>query len=497
MNRLLILLSIAAAVSFSRNIVSSPGGSKTVYTPEDTTNTLAPAGYVPYYINYVGRHGARHVTSLQELSRLDHFLQGAENSGNLTAEGDTLYARVDRLLSVEKKYTPGDLTQRGREEQYGIGRRMVLHYPSVFSGSKYYLNISWTEEQRTRQSLNAFMRAIPPPVVEPPMSMDSVHLRFFDLSPAYKTFAKNGPWTKDLDRMLQYPAYQAQLGVLVRRFFVPAYAEKLLADSSAGEVTDARTSDATEADATVAGAKASDATKGVKMTKDPKKSIAGAQAFSEAVYGAAAITAGLKQEILASGWTPQAVDIFSLFSPREAKWLALVGGVKDFLVKGPGMDPDGIQVRNAVPLLIDLLQTTDSSIRHHAGGADLRFAHAETIAPLASLLELEGAVTPTKDLLQYPQIWKVEHIMPFSANIQWILYHADAGGKDSAGAKAPSAAPVLIKVLYNEKPVHLPVATNDFPYYRWEDVRRYYEAKLARIGVRPGQDMYRYLLELK
>lgn len=470
MNRLLILLLIAAPVAFLQDTVSPPRGSKTVYTPEDTTSTPAPAGYVPYFINYVGRHGARHVTSLQELSLLDRFLKDAETSGNLTTEGDSLYVRVDRLLSVEKKYTPGDLTQKGREEQFGIGRRMVEHYPSVFSGPGYYLNISWTEQGRTLQSRDAFMRAIPPPVAEPPMSPDSIHLRFFDLSPAYKTFTRKGPWTKALDTLLQDPAYRAGLGALAHRFFGPAYADELLAGPSAAD-----------APVDVSANAPKGAQKGA--LKGAKKNIDNAQAFSEAVYGAAAITAGLQYEIGASGWTPRDVDIFSLFSPEEAKWLALVGSVKDFLVKGPGMDPDGIQVRNAVPLLIDLLQTTDSAIHNHTGGANLRFAHAETIAPLASLLELEGAITPTHDLLQYPRVWKVEHIMPFSANIQWILYRG--------------SGPVLLKVLYNEKPVHLPVATDDFPYYRWEDVRRFYESKLTRMGVRQGEDMYRYLLELQ
>lgn len=462
MNRLLILLLIAAPVAFS----SPPRGSKTVYTPEDTTNTQAPAGYAPYFINYVGRHGARHVTSLQELATLDRFLKDAEISGNLTTEGDSLYVRVDRLLSIEQKYTPGDLTQKGREEQYGIGRRMVQHYPAVFSGPGYCLNVSWTEQGRTLQSRDAFVQAIPRPAAEPPMSPDSVHLRFFDLSPAYKTFARKGPWTKALDTLLQEPAYRAGLASLVQRFFRPAYAEELLTGLPAGP----------PAGLPVASPPAG-------TPKGAAKNMNTAQAFSEAVYGAAAITAGLQYEIGASGWTPREVDIFSLFSPQEANWLALIGSVKDFLVKGPGMDPDGIQVRNAAPLLIDLLQTTDSTIRNHTNGANLRFAHAETIAPLSSLMELEGAVTSTHDLLQYPRVWKVEHIMPFSANIQWILYRGNG--------------PVLIKVLYNEKPARLPVVTNDFPYYRWEDVRRFYESKLSRMGVRPGEDMYRYLLELR
>jgi hypothetical protein len=399
-------------------------------------------------VNYAGRHGARHVTNLKELSILDHFLRSAEASGSLTTAGDTLQVRIARLLAVEKRYTPGDLTSTGRAEQYGIGRRMKAHYPGLLSPPGSSLSISYTEEARTRQSEESFMEGFRPAAaanlrVNP---SDSVRLRFFDLSPRYKVFAKTGPWTGAVNRLLREPNYLEQLNTMVHRWFIPSFAQTLLSGGKPG--------------------------------------IDGAQSLAEAVYGAAAITGGLSQEIEATGYSPETVDIFALLSARESQWLALVGSVKDFLVKGPGTDAEGIQVRNAAPLLADLLQTTDSALARNGGGANLRFAHAETIAPLAALMGLEGAATPDTALLHYPDIWKVERIIPFSANIQWIVYRA-------------AAAPPLVKVLYNEKPVHLPIMTNDFPYYRWEDVRRYYEAKLGRLGVQPGEDMYRYLQELK
>ena len=37
---------------------------------------------------------------------------------------------------------------------------------------------------------------------------------------------------------------------------------------------------------------------------------------------------------------------------------------------------------------------------------------------------------------------------------------------------------MLIKVLLNEKEVHLPLKSFDGPYYRWNDFRKYYLNKL-------------------
>jgi multiple inositol-polyphosphate phosphatase/2,3-bisphosphoglycerate 3-phosphatase len=472
MTRLLILLLAAGPFLFSKDTVSPPRGTKTPYTPGDSTDIPAPPGYAPYFINYVGRHGARHVTNLKELTILDRFLRGAAAAGNLTAEGDTLQVRVARLLAVEKQYTPGDLTGTGRNEQYGIGRRMKAHYPSLFSEPNSGLSIAYTEEARTRQSEESFMQAFLPSGVPGAARLhvnpsDSVRLRFFDIAPRYKTFAKKGPWTAALNRLLQEPAYLDQLNTLAHRWFTPAFAQKLWTDQR------------------------------IDTGKGGKTGIDGIQSLAEAVYGAAAITGGLSEEIGAAGYTQGAVDIFGLLSGQETQWLGLIGGVKDFLVKGPGTDPYGIQVRDAAPLLVDLLQTTDSSLRNNAGGANLRFAHAETIAPLAALLELEGATTPDTSLLHYADVWKVEQIIPFSANVQWIIYRETAAGDGKTPVPGPAGPPALIKVLFNEKPMHLPVATTTFPYYRWQDVRGFYEAKLSRLGIKPGSDMYTYLLELK
>lgn len=33
---------------------------------------------------------------------------------------------------------------------------------------------------------------------------------------------------------------------------------------------------------------------------------------------------------------------------------------------------------------------------------------------------------------------------------------------------------ILVKVMHNENEVHIPVETDMFPYYKWEDVERFY-----------------------
>ena len=99
--------------------------------------------------------------------------------------------------------------------------------------------------------------------------------------------------------------------------------------------------------------------------------------------------------------------------------------------------------------------------------AILRFTHAEAISPFATLLGIPQASIPAASVYEYNKHWSAAAIIPLSANIQWIVY--------SNGTE------YLVKALLNEKEVSLPLPAKLWPYYSWEDVRKYYQQKL--IGI--------------
>ncbi|MBS1780791.1 MAG: hypothetical protein JST70_15795 [Bacteroidetes bacterium] len=107
--------------------------------------------------------------------------------------------------------------------------------------------------------------------------------------------------------------------------------------------------------------------------------------FVNSIYSAAIIVNALGYEIRESHLQPSDVNIAGLLSCDEVAWMDYMNSAKDYLVKGPGIDANGIQVRNAVPLLVDFINSTDIAIEHQEYSAVLRFAHAETISPFAAL----------------------------------------------------------------------------------------------------------------
>jgi hypothetical protein len=65
--------------------------------------------------------------------------------------------------------------------------------------------------------------------------------------------------------------------------------------------------------------------------------------------------------------------------------------------------------------------------------------------------------------------WVDYKIAPLGGSIVMVHYRRDKDDSD-----------VLVKVLLNGREARLPIKTDFAPYYRWNDVKRYYLRKLYR-----------------
>ncbi len=118
-------------------------------------------------------------------------------------------------------------------------------------------------------------------------------------------------------------------------------------------------------------------------------------------------------------------------------------------------------------LLKNIITEADSCIALDKPGATLRFGHETMVLPLTCLLDLNGyGKTMHPDDLEKNH-WYNYRIFPMGCNIQFIFYRKDINDKD-----------IWVKVLLNEEEATLPVKPVEGPYYRWSDVRKYYNDKL-------------------
>lgn len=438
-----ILLLVFRDSVYSQNCGQNISGTKTLYHPQQKKITPAPAGFEPVFVNHVGRHGARHLTKNVDASFTWKMLIRADSLQALTAKGQVLKQMVIKLQKVEQPNLKF-ISAIGKTEQQELGARMVNNYKTVFQHSG-NIKITTTKEVRTEQSAKAFLEGAALHDKSAKISFENNNtneLRFYDVAPAYLAFEENGDWQKQMLLLSSKNHIEVFNRSLAGKFFTDQFLKNL-------------------------------------KQKEVDQLI-------DDIFGFASIIPSVKTEIKSAGFSNTELDFYSLFTCEELKTLNLMDTAADYLLKGPGTDNNGIQVKIAAPLLVDFIRSTDDFIKHKDTVADLRFAHAETIGPFAAILGIEGAATLSKSIFNFQQVYKAEQVIPLSANIDWILY-----GKNSSNN-------YQIKFLLNEKEVHIQgLKTATFPYYNWKDVRAFYLQKLKLLHINLEDDMHNYLLNLK
>jgi len=441
---LLILLILSSHLFVSaQNCGDNFLGTKTLYKTTTQKSTPVPDGYMPVFINHVGRHGARHLTKGVETTFAYTLLLQADSADALTEKGKQLKQMVIALQKIEKGNTKS-ISVEGKEELKGLGERMYLSYPNVFK-AKLNLDVAVTKEIRTKQSADAFLQGLNSKLKDSATVSfynDDTGLRFYDLSPAYKRF-EDGVDSNALTLSLQKAAhFTATNKGIISRFFTASFLNKLNEDEQAKFVAD--------------------------------------------VFGFTTIVYSLKAEIKQAGFQLADLDFKSFFTCDELQKLGELDSADENQKKGPGTDNDGIQVRVAVPLLVDFINTTDEFIKNGKYDARLRFAHAETIAPFAALLQIASADKSAKNMAGLTTNWQSSKVIPLSSNIVWVFYKQ----KGTPGYR--------VKVLLNEKEAHIDgLNKKSFPYYKWNGLRALYIAKLSKLHVKLTDDMNKYLVNIK
>lgn len=425
-------------------------GTKTPYQVPVKKPTPPPPGFEPVFMNHVGRHGSRFMTKAGSDIALQQLLAAAEQQHGLTAIGKRLKAMTDRFLLIEKEQYE-NITLLGKEELTGIGQRAKEQYSAVFKGRG--IDVLTTYKVRTQQSaygfldgLGAYTGKVNFEVV--PDSLDKT-LRFYDLSPAYQAYKESAVLTQVLDSLDKDPRTGKVAQQVCNRVFQGAFKDLLFKEGIALVI------------------------KGKTVHDNPLS-------ITDHLYELYAIQFSIDREMQQKSYTRDSLDFSIAFRKPELKWLSFRDDAHDFMEKGPANDPLGIQVKIAVPLLADFLLSTEQAIQEPTQkDALLRFSHAETISPFATLLGISQAASSTSSIFNYNRHWQASNVIPLSANIQWIVY---ANGKDH-----------LVKVLLNEQEATLPIRTTTWPYYRWSELETYYKALLRGLQVDLHQDMLQYL----
>ena len=101
-------------------------GSKTLYQSQQKQNIAPPKGYLPVFINHVGRHGARHLTKDVNTSYVYQLLFQGDSLNGLSIAGKLLKAKILLLEKIEKNDIKS-ISFRGIKEQKGCSLTTVMY----------------------------------------------------------------------------------------------------------------------------------------------------------------------------------------------------------------------------------------------------------------------------------------------------------------------------------------------------------------------------------
>ncbi len=159
------------------------------------------------------------------------------------------------------------------------------------------------------------------------------------------------------------------------------------------------------------------------------------------------------------------ISLYDLFTEDELYGLWQCKNIDWYVSYAQGTAPF-----TQAPLLENFLATADTIVNSRDfHGATLRYGHEVCVMPLAALLELDGCYpeVPAAGLDTLDHVWANFRIFPMASNVQLVFYRPKKGDGD-----------ILVKALLNEREVTLPATPVTGPYYKWADLRAYYEKKL-------------------
>lgn len=380
-----------------------------------------PDSLAVVFVNHVGRHGARFLSSDRTVASLSDFLRGR---GELSLVGRRLSVLCGAVDSVTGERW-GALDALGRVEQSGIGDRFAVRYAGllgvndgVWGFSSYVPRCVMSMDEMTH---GVVWRARGVELCTGSGRRFDALLRPFDVDSAYLAYRRAGEWRCVLEGFCDSvcPAAVALrldmrgvrfverlCGELARRG-VPesgCVMEAALADTLAGEWPAEWVSEC-------------GLTKGeaLGVARSLYKLVSGVVAMN---YEADSLPVGV------------CADWRWYFTEGEYERLWECGNLEHYLTYSANglSEAPALMARGLLGELVSTLEA--ASERGYAGpGAIVRFGHAETMMPLEALMDLPGCRYVTDDWGSVAEHWQDWNVAPMAVNVQLVLCRGRESGE--------------------------------------------------------------------
>ena len=420
----MVLRAQTAAQEIRQNVLCTASNYMAYPGPIQQVLTPAPQGMKPFYISHYGRHGSRFHSKPSMYNEPYLTLARTDSLGKLSDLGREVMLRLD-IIRKDAENRWGELTPLGVQQQKDIARRMMERFPEVFEGHT-DIDARSTGVGRCILSMEYALMEMLQHNPDLNVHHNATHrdMDYLNLQDKKLMALKfNKPAKEWYDRYVSQTAHHTHL---MRELF----ADTLYANKHVNMVD-----------------------------------------LSVQLFLIAAIMQNTE--------LGQHITLYDLFDYDESYRIWKIGNARWYIGWGAADVNGAVQPYAQRNLLRRLIEDADKVLSQPNTKVELRFGHETVLLPLICLLDINGYGFTTNDLEQLePNGWINYRIFPMSCNLQLVFYRRSP--KDRADD-------VLFKVLLNENEATLPLPTNQAPYYRWGDFRRYYLDKLDRYekGGRP------------
>ena len=162
------------------------------------------------------------------------------------------------------------------------------------------------------------------------------------------------------------------------------------------------------------------------------------------------------------------LSFYDIFTAQEMFDLWQCVNYRFYICNANPLASKGLVMANAKTLVENIIESADSAMKNRSIAATLRFGHDGNVIPLLALLQIENFDVAVAGPAEVYKHWCDFKATPMASNVQLVFF--ENKNRD-----------VLVKFLHNEKEVHIPVKTDIWPYYHWNEVKEYYQKRLSAL----------------
>lgn len=158
------------------------------------------------------------------------------------------------------------------------------------------------------------------------------------------------------------------------------------------------------------------------------------------------------------------LSFFDIFTKQELFDLWQSVNYRTYVCDSNYPGSNGLLLDNVKPLLRNIIESAEKMIQSGKTGATLRFGHDGNLIPLTGILRLNGCFNSESDPEKICDAFQTFSVAPMAGNVQIVFFRNTKNSND-----------IIVKFMLHEREISIPLETDIYPFYKWENVKSFYQ----------------------